>query len=56
MIKGMEVNSGWSLHYIFPTVPLIISIVITPVVLQLAALYPTWRAVRTVVVEAIKSE
>jgi putative ABC transport system permease protein len=56
MIKGMEVNSGWSLSYVFPIVPLIVGIAIMLVVSQLAALYPTWRAVRTVIVEAIQSE
>jgi ABC-type antimicrobial peptide transport system permease subunit len=56
MIKGMEVNSGWSLSYVFPTAPLIVSIVITLVVPQFAAIYPTWRAVKAVIVESIKSE
>ena len=46
MVKSMSVNSGWSLSYVFPTGPLIVSIAITLVVSQLAALYPTWRAVR----------
>jgi putative ABC transport system permease protein len=56
MIKGMEVNSGWSLSYVFPIVPLIVSVAITLVVSQLAAMYPTWRAVKTVIVESIQSE
>jgi ABC-type lipoprotein release transport system permease subunit len=56
MIKGMEVNSGWSLSYVFPTMPLMVSIAITFVVSQLAAMYPTWRAVKTVIVESIQSE
>jgi putative ABC transport system permease protein len=56
MIKGMEVNSGWSLSYVFPTAPLIVSIAITLVVSQVAAIYPTWRAVKTVIVESIQSE
>jgi putative ABC transport system permease protein len=56
MIKGMEVNSGWNLSYVFPTMPLIVSIVITLVISQLTALYPTWRAVKPVIVEAIQSE
>ncbi len=56
MIKGMEVNSGWSLSYVFPTAPLIVSIAITLVVSQLAAIYPTWRAVRAVIIESIQSE
>jgi putative ABC transport system permease protein len=56
MIKGMEVNSGWSLSYVFPIVPLIVSVAITLVVSQLAAMYPTWRAVKTVIAESIQSE
>ena len=56
MVKGMSVNTGWSLSYVFPAVPLAASIVITLVVSQVAALYPTWRAVKLVVVEAIKCE
>ena len=56
MVKSMSVNSGWSLSYVFPTAPLIVSIAITLVVSQVAALYPTWRAVRTVIVQAIQSE
>jgi putative ABC transport system permease protein len=46
MIKGMEVNSGWSLRYLFPTTPLLVSLAVTLVVSQLAAMYPTWRAVK----------
>jgi putative ABC transport system permease protein len=56
MVKSMSVNTGWSLSYVFPTGPLIVSIAITLVVSQVAALYPTWRAVRAVIVESIKSE
>lgn len=55
MIKGMSVNSGWSLSYVFPTAPLLLSIAITLVVSQAAAIYPTWRAVSAVVVESIQS-
>jgi len=40
----------------FPTAPLIVSIAITLVVSQLAAIYPTWRAVKTVIVESIQAE
>jgi putative ABC transport system permease protein len=56
MVKGMSVNTGWSLSYVFPAMPLLASIAITLVVSQMAAVYPTWRAVKMVVVEAIKSE
>ncbi len=56
MVRAMSVNSGWNLSYVFPTAPLVISIVITFVVSQVAALYPTWRAVRIVIVESIKGE
>ena len=56
MVKGMSVNTGWSLSYVFPTAPLIVGIGITLVVSQLAAIYPTWRAVKAVVVESIQGE
>jgi putative ABC transport system permease protein len=56
MVKGMSVNSGWGLSYVFPTGPLLVSIAITLGVSQLAALYPTWRAVKAVVVESIQGE
>jgi putative ABC transport system permease protein len=56
LVKSMSINSGWNLNYVFPTGPLLISIVITLVVSQLAALYPTWRAVKAVIVQAIQSE
>jgi putative ABC transport system permease protein len=56
MVKSMSVNTGWSLNYVFPAEPLIISIAITLVVSQVAAIYPTWRAVRAGIVESIQSE
>jgi putative ABC transport system permease protein len=46
LIQGMSVNSGWQLGYVFPAGPLMLSLAITLTVSQLAALYPTWRAVR----------
>jgi len=56
MVTGMSRATGWSMSYVFPAVPLYISIVIAVVVSQLAAIYPTWRAVKTVIVETIKAE
>jgi putative ABC transport system permease protein len=56
MVKGMSVNTGWSLSYVFPTAPLVASLVVALLVSQLAALYPAWRAVRTAIVQAIQSE
>jgi len=56
MVKGMSVNTGWSLSYIFPTGPLAASLVVALLVSQVAALYPTWRAVKTAIVQAIQSE
>ena len=47
---------GFVLPYVFPTLPLIVSIAITLVVSHIAAIYPTWRAVRTEIVESIQSE
>jgi ABC-type lipoprotein release transport system permease subunit len=56
MVTGMKQGTGWSVRWVFPTAPLYISIVIALAVSQLAAIYPTWRAVRTVIVETIKHE
>jgi len=56
MVKSMSVSSGWSLSYVFPTAPLIVSIAITLVISQVAAIYPTWRAVRAVIVESMQGE
>jgi putative ABC transport system permease protein len=56
MVTGMKQGTGWSVRWVFPIAPLYISIVIALAVSQLAAIYPTWRAVRTVIVETIKHE
>ncbi len=56
MVAGMSQGTGWNISYVFPTVSLYVSIVIALVVSQVAAIYPTWHAVRTVVVETIKAE
>jgi putative ABC transport system permease protein len=56
MVAGMSRGSGWNISYVFPTASLYTSIVIAVVVSQLAAIYPTWRAVKTVIVETIKAE
>ena len=56
MVAGMKQGTGWSVNWIFPTVPLYTSILIALVVSQVAAIYPTVRAVRTVIVETIKAE
>jgi putative ABC transport system permease protein len=56
MVTGMTQATGWSMSYVFPIVPLYISIVIALIVSQVAAIYPTVRAVRTVIVGTIKAE
>jgi len=56
MVNGMKQGTGWSLSWVLPTGPLQSSVVIALVVSQVAAIYPTWRAVRTVIVETIKHE
>ncbi len=56
MVAGMSRGTGWNISYEFPTVSLYVSIVIALVVSQVAAIYPIWRAVRTVIVETIKAE
>jgi putative ABC transport system permease protein len=56
MVTGMKQGTGWSVSWVFPAQSLYVSIVIALVVSQVAAIYPTWRAVRTVIVETIKHE
>jgi len=56
IVQGMSQGTGWSLSYIFPQGPLVISILIALVVSQVAAIYPTVRAVRTVIGETVKAE
>jgi putative ABC transport system permease protein len=56
MVTGMKQGTGWNTSWVFPTGPLYTSIIIALVVSQVAAIYPTWRAVRTVIVETIKAE
>jgi putative ABC transport system permease protein len=56
MVSGMSQGTGWNISYVFPTASLYVSIVIALVVSQIAAIYPTWRAVKTVIVETIQHE
>jgi putative ABC transport system permease protein len=56
MVSGMKQGTGWSVSWVFPAQSLYVSIIIALVVSQVAAIYPTWRAVRTVIVETIKHE
>ena len=56
MVTGMKQGTGWSISCVFPTEPLYASIIIALVVSQVAAIYPMWRAVKTVIVETIKHE
>jgi putative ABC transport system permease protein len=56
MVNGMKQGTGWHVSWVLPVAPLRSSIVIALVVSQLAAIYPTVRAVRTVIVDTIKQE
>jgi len=56
MVTGMKQGTGWTISWAFPTQPMLISIVIALVVSQVAAIYPTVRATRTVIVDTIKAE
>jgi putative ABC transport system permease protein len=56
MVSGMSQGTGWNISYEFPTVSLYVSIIIALVASQVAAIYPMWRAVKTVIVETIKAE
>jgi putative ABC transport system permease protein len=56
MVNGMKQGTGWHVSWVLPVAPLQASILIALVVSQLAAIYPTVRAVRTVIVDTIKAE
>lgn len=56
MVLGMSQSTGWALSYVFPQGSLITSIIIALIVSQVAAIYPTVRAVRTVIIDTIKAE
>jgi putative ABC transport system permease protein len=56
MVEGMKQGSGFQMSYIFPVSAFVMSVVIALVVSQLAALYPTWRAGRINIIEAVKEE
>jgi putative ABC transport system permease protein len=55
-VTRMAEISGFPMSYLFPPGGFVAGVVIALVVSQLAALYPTWRAVRLNVIEAIKEE
>ncbi len=56
MVQGMKQGSGFQMSYVFPSAAFVTGVVIALVVSQLAALYPTWRAGRINIIEAIKEE
>jgi putative ABC transport system permease protein len=56
MVEGMKQGSGFQMEYIFPSAAFATGIIIALVISQLAALYPTWRAGRINIIEAIREE
>ncbi len=56
MVEGMREGSGFQVTYTFPMSAFVIGIVTALVISQVASLYPTWRAGRVNVIEAIKEE
>ena len=56
MVTGMSEGSGFPVSYVFPGAAFIAGVIIALIVSQLAALYPTWRAGRINIIEAIRSE
>ena len=56
MVQGMKQGSGFQMDYVFPASAFVSSVLIALVVSQLAALYPTWRAGRINIIEAVKEE
>lgn len=56
MVQGMSQGSGFPMRYVFPAMAFIIGVIVALVISQLAALYPTWRASKISVTEAIRAE
>lgn len=56
MVQGMSIGSGFPVHYVFPALAFVSGTLVALVVSQLAALYPTWRASKISVIEAIRAE
>jgi putative ABC transport system permease protein len=56
MVEGMKQGSGFQMEYIFPLTAFITGVIVALVISQLAALYPTWRAGRINIIEAIREE
>jgi putative ABC transport system permease protein len=56
MVTGMSEGTGFPVYYVFPGAAFIAGVIIALVVSQVAALYPTWRAGRLNIIEAIHSE
>lgn len=56
MVQGMEEGSGFPIRYVFPTTAFVMGVIVALVISQLAALYPTWRASKISVTEAIRAE
>ncbi|MBI3741256.1 MAG: ABC transporter permease [Chloroflexi bacterium] len=55
-VTGMREASGFPVTYVFPALSFFIGVIIALILSQAAALYPTWRAARVNVIEAIKEE
>ncbi|MCL4393344.1 MAG: FtsX-like permease family protein, partial [Chloroflexi bacterium] len=56
MVSGMSQGSGFPVTFVFPGAAFVAGVIIALVISQLAALYPTWRAGRINIVEAIRGE
>ncbi len=56
MVTGMSEGSGFPVTYVFPAAAFVAGVIIALIVSQAAALYPTWRASKINVTEAIRSE
>jgi len=56
MVQGMSVGSGFPVRYVFPALAFVSGVAVALVVSQFAGLYPTWRASKISVIEAIRTE
>ncbi|MBI3912736.1 MAG: ABC transporter permease [Chloroflexi bacterium] len=55
-VSGMASGSGFPVYYVFPALSFVIGVFVALVLSQVAAIYPTLRAARVNVIEAIKEE
>ena len=56
MVSGMSRDTGFPMTYVFPAAAFVAGVIVAFGISQLAALYPTWRAGRLNIIEAVRGE